>query len=223
MIRVRGVGWISGPEFGGVRLAQRHAFPPGATLHTLWRDAHLLPAPPKNAGRFNAAVHLTCGAIALALRDAGLECVGDRKRDIGLLAATPDGCLAANRAYFEDYLTGGRTMGRGNLFIYTLPTSAAAEAAICFGLQGPLFYAAGSGRPAHALLATACGMMERGEAAGMLALLAEGDAALCFFLAEAAAAPHHDVCAVEEALRATDIDAPLAELIGNIAGRPPSA
>ena len=43
-------------------------------------------------------------------------------------------------AYFQDYVSGGRKLGRGNLFIYTLPTSPAAEAAIHFGLAGPLLY-----------------------------------------------------------------------------------
>lgn len=219
MIRVLGLGWVQGGEFGCARLGRRHAFPAGATLHSLWRAAALLPAPPKNVGRFDAATHLACDAIALALRDAGLESAAGRTQDIGLLVATPDGSVAANRAYFADYLAGGRTLGRGNLFIYTLPTSAAAEAAICFGLRGPLLYAAAARRPAHGLLSMAGGMLGSGESSLMLALLADGATAVCFLLAPETIAPHHGVCDLEEVLRIAEKEMTADALIGAVAER----
>ncbi|MGQ9499188.1 MAG: hypothetical protein ACUVQ6_02265 [Dissulfurimicrobium sp.] len=41
--------------------------------------------------------------------------------------------------YFRDYLDSGRRLARGALFIYTFPSSLLGEAAIHFGLKGPLF------------------------------------------------------------------------------------
>jgi len=219
MIRVLGIGWIRGGEYGGVRRAERRTFPNGATLSTLWRAAGLLPSPPKNIGRFNAATHMACDAAALALRDAGLDAAAGQTSDIGLLASTPDGCAEANRAYFADYLAGGRRLGRGNLFIYTLPTSAAAEAAICFGLRGPLLYAAPAAAPAPALLSMAAGMLTRGEAGVMLALIAEAAAGACFVLAPAAAS-HQGIASVEEALRVAGAERDVAGLVGAFARRP---
>ena len=63
-----------------------------------------------------------------------------QKRNIGLMGASEAGCLASNRAYFQDYLGGGRTLARANLFVYTLPSSPLAESAIHFGLMGPMVY-----------------------------------------------------------------------------------
>jgi len=57
--------------------------------------------------------------------------------------ASRDKChtgLWSQRFVFLDYVQAGRKLGRGSLFIYTLPSSPLAEAAIHFGLQGPVLY-----------------------------------------------------------------------------------
>jgi len=60
---------------------------------------------------------------------------------IGCVACGTEGSHAENRAYFADYLEGGRGLGRSALFIQTLPTATAAECALHFKLGGPLMYA----------------------------------------------------------------------------------
>jgi 3-oxoacyl-[acyl-carrier-protein] synthase II len=219
MNRILGVGWINGSDYGGLRLGERRSLAAGATLSALWREPGLLPAAPRNVGRFNAATHLACGAVGLALRDAGVASSAGRTSTIGLLVATPDGCVAANRAYFADYLAGGRTLGRGNLFIYTLPTSAPAEAAICFGLRGPLVYVAPDHAPARGLIAMAAGMLGRGEADAMLALVADAAAGICFVVAPEAAVTHHGMPSVEEALGVVEAETSIEGLVGAVARR----
>lgn len=59
---------------------------------------------------------------------------------MGLIGTNRAGSLEANRLYFSDYLQAGRVLARGNLFVYTLPSSPLAEAAIHFGFQGPMLY-----------------------------------------------------------------------------------
>ena len=108
--------------------------------------------PPKNFGRFSAEARLAYRAVERALRVAGLDPVRDPALRVGAIACGPAGSDAANREYFSDYVKSGRTLARGQLFVYTLPTSVAAECAIACRLTGPLAYvadAAGSGAVAR--------------------------------------------------------------------------
>lgn len=201
MSLVAGAGWIGGGEFGCARLGRRDALPAGAGLRSLWKSAALLPAAPKNIGRFNDATLLTLYAAALALRDAGWpDGAADRPADIGLLTSSSGGCRQANIDYFRDYLAGGRTLGRGNLFIYTLPTSAAAETAIVLGLKGPMFHAEAPDRPLHGLLCLAEAMLSRREASVLLAVQSDAGQATCFVLATGDVVPHHGVCLLTPAI-----------------------
>ena len=108
--------------------------------------------PPKNFGRFSAEARLAYRAVEGALRAAGLDPVRDPALRVGAIACGPAGSDTANREYFSDYVKSGRTLARGQLFVYTLPTSVAAECAIACRLTGPLAYvadAAGSGAAAR--------------------------------------------------------------------------
>jgi 3-oxoacyl-[acyl-carrier-protein] synthase II len=81
------------------------------------------------------------------MKDAGFSCIPQKKQDIGIVGASDSGSMQSDIDYFKDYLDCGRTLSRGNLFIYTLPSSPLGEAAIHFGLQGPLLYAASAENP----------------------------------------------------------------------------
>ncbi len=143
MIRVRGSGWIGSGGFGaGPRaeavfqgdgaLAERVASPPGGRAS-------------RNYGRFDLPTRLACHAVDLALQDAyGRE--QPWPQSAGLVGSGDVGTLAANLSYYRDFCDHGKVLGRSNLFVYTLPTSPLAEAAIHFGLHGPLFFlGAGAG------------------------------------------------------------------------------
>lgn len=98
-----------------------------------------------NYGRFDKASQVTCLTVGLALNALGLQQDGQKHR-IGLIGFGTEGSLETDIRYFQDFLEFKETGGRSNLFIYTLATSALAEASIYFGLMGPLFYL---GNPAH--------------------------------------------------------------------------
>lgn len=84
------------------------------------------------------------GAL-LAFLDAGKE--GGKK--IALLDSGHNGCLKDDLAYWRDYVQFGKTLGRGHLFVGTLPTTALCEAAIALGLTGGGCYLdAPAGNPA---------------------------------------------------------------------------
>jgi len=121
------------------------------------------------------------------LRAAKLAMTGARwpapGQEIGLLCAKSEGLLRANEEYFRDYVATGRTLGRGNLFIYTLATSALGEVAIALSLTGPSMFIQADERPLAALVRHGEQMIADGEAGGMLALWSDSSAAVCLAIA----------------------------------------
>jgi len=97
----------------------------------------------------------------------------------GLLAAGYEGCLAADQTYFRDYLASGRSLGRGNLFIYTLPTSTPGELAIALTLTGPSMHIEESANPLAALSRHANQMIADGEADAMLGIWSDATTSIC--------------------------------------------
>ena len=135
---------------------------------------------PTRWGRFDPPTRALCLACGFALRDA--ESRGEGVRLTGLVRAGRDCCHAANRAYFSDYVQGGRTLGRSSLFVHTLPTSPAAEAALLFGLRGPNFYLGLPDARFADLLDTAADVLQAGGAERMLAVAADGGRAVAILL-----------------------------------------
>jgi 3-oxoacyl-(acyl-carrier-protein) synthase len=120
---------------------QNH-FAQGEGCHSLAKRG-IFSQPFKNFGRLDGVSRLTVSAVALALRDAGIEYSPAGKQDIGIIGTSDEGSLKSDTSYFRDFIENGRTLSRANLFIYTLPSSALGEAAIHFGLIGPLLYGSG--------------------------------------------------------------------------------
>jgi 3-oxoacyl-[acyl-carrier-protein] synthase II len=132
MIVVRGLGWVHPAGYGSLmRSLAGTSEPP--------RDAAFR-LPFRNFGRLDRVSRMTCWAAGLAIADAGMAYPVAPGTNVGIAGTSERGCLDSDLAYFRDYLAGGRTLGRGNLFIYTLPSSPLAEAAIHFGLTGPLVH-----------------------------------------------------------------------------------
>ena len=79
----------------------------------------LVGSPVKYYPRMTVETRCCLFAASLGIKHAGLN---SSAVEIGLLSAGSEGCLRANGEYFQDYVANGRTLGRGNLFIYTLQT-----------------------------------------------------------------------------------------------------
>ncbi|MEN8255173.1 MAG: hypothetical protein ABFR33_06850 [Verrucomicrobiota bacterium] len=167
-IDVLGTGWLTPTEYGAERLGLSVEYASRTTLRGLGKEDGLFTYPVKNFGRFEPMSQRACYVTALALRDAGLEYSKDLKQGIGLLGTDPYGCEQANLDYFRDYVESGRTLARANLFIYTLPSSPLAEAAVHFGLQGPLTYLRSEQPTAESLIVHAKRMIAEGQAKYMM-------------------------------------------------------
>jgi 3-oxoacyl-[acyl-carrier-protein] synthase II len=180
-ISVLGIGWLTNREYGCIRLGHRQRHDAADATESLSKGG-IFSYPFRNFGRLDVISRMTAYGVALALRDAGIEYSAAKKQDIGIIGTNAEGSLQADRAYFRDYVDGGRTLSRGNLFIYTLPSSPIGEAAIHFGLLGPLLYAAGQDASITGVLDTAAEMLLAQETPVMLAGRGEEDGALFFVL-----------------------------------------
>jgi 3-oxoacyl-[acyl-carrier-protein] synthase II len=96
----------------------------------------VFPEPNLRFGRLPQYSRVGLAAIALALRDAGME-HWETKRSAGIMASTRTGCLATDIEYYDTVLPEGGGLPSPNLFSCTLPTCFLGEAAIQFGLTGP--------------------------------------------------------------------------------------
>lgn len=153
----------------------------------------LIGAPVKYFSRMTADTRLSLHAAALAAKAAGWL---PAKSEIGLLAAGYEGCIQADERYFADYVASGRSMGRGNLFIYTLPTSAPGEVAIALGLTGPTMHIHADGGTFGSLIETAEQMIGDGEAAGMICLWSDPTAAVCAAVGAGPTDDRFDIAAI---------------------------
>jgi 3-oxoacyl-(acyl-carrier-protein) synthase len=180
-ITIRGIGWLAKEGYGCVRRGLRNTYGSGEGAHILHKK-DIFSQPFKNFGRLDNISRMTAYAVALALSDAGIEYSSAKKQDIGIIGTNAEGSLRSDIEYFRDYVKGGRTLSRGNLFIYTLPSSPVGEAAIHFGFLGPLLYAAGPDNALLSVLDTAAEMVLANETPVMLAGKAEEGEAVFFVL-----------------------------------------
>jgi len=133
---IQGLGWVTPGGIGHSRSGAAFEFASG-TLPRL-RSKMFLDAVHPRYGRFDLYAKAGFGAVAMALRSAGLE-QWKQKRPIGLVVGTQRGCFENDVAYFQTAATEGGALASPNLFAYTLPTSMLGEASIQFGLTGPSF------------------------------------------------------------------------------------
>ena len=210
-LTVRGIGWLDLGGYGLVRNEVVHTLDPQEGVRSLAKGG-VFPRPFKNFGRMDAVSQQTACAVALALEDAGIGCGPEAKADIGILGTAGSGSLVSDLAYFRDYLENGRATSRGNLFVYTLPSSPLGEAAIYFGLTGPLMFLAGGERPLGALLELAGQLLACGETGGVLVGQVFGPAALYCYLAPGEV--EGSLCDLPRALAVAASEATLAGLVG---------
>ena len=213
MIVITGIGWINKKEYGCAVKKLRRDCTGIKSLHSHLQSESVFLYPVKNFGRFDAVSKMTCCVVALALHDAGILYSKNHKLETGILGANTAGCLQSNVFYFKDYVVNGRTLARGNLFIYTLPSSPMAEAAIYFGCRGPVLYIMFPHKQVASLLRNAERTILRGETSSMLAVKADEEEALCFVLAQEKNASREKVWALEDAVAIAEKNFCLDEMV----------
>lgn len=197
-ISIRGIGWLTNNGYGCIRSHARRTFEVGEGIHSLPKRG-IFPHPFKNFGRLDSMARMTAYAVALALQDSGIEYSPGLKQDIGIIGTNTEGSLRSDIEYFKDYVESGRTLSRGNLFIYTLPSSPVGESAIHFGLQGPLLYVMEERNSLAQVLDIAADMVMAHETPMMLVGRAEEAEALYFILTADPAQACNGACSFADA------------------------
>ena len=216
-IMVLGIGWLTPEGYGCIRSGLRHAYEDGESVHTLPKK-DVFSHPFKNFGRLDTISRMTVFGVSLALQDAGMKYSPLKKQDIGIVGTNTEGSLQSDREYFRDYLEGGRTLSRANLFIYTLPSSPIGEAAIHFGLLGPVLYVASENNALMAALDTAGEMLLANEAPVMLSGKAEADEAIFFVMEQDPGQGRSTLCDLATARALVEQNTPLSGLVQKFTG-----
>jgi 3-oxoacyl-[acyl-carrier-protein] synthase II len=194
-IGVNGIGWISSTGYGMTLSRRTTHFAPGETLARVARE-QLFRQPVKNFGRLDLVSRITLTAVSLALQDGGIAASPLEKQPIGIVGTNNEGSLATDLDYYRDYVDNGRKLSRANLFIYTLPSSPLGEAAIHFGLTGPLLFTMDRERSARSALTTASDLLDDGSVPAMLAGRTEADQGIYLLLGPEG---ERSLCTVSEA------------------------
>lgn len=216
---ITGIGWLARREYGCVRRQLRKPYSDVKSLRSALQDEAVLSYPVKSFGKYDRAAQTTCCVAALALHDAEMPYSESRKQDIGILGTNADGCLQSNLDFFNDFVENGRTLGRANLFVYTLPSIPVAEAAIYFKCQGPLLYMTFPEKPIASLLRQADRMIHRGESTAMLAVMAGEQDGQCFVLRRSDDVSGEPISTVEEVIELEERTPLFEEMIEALAKR----
>ena len=210
---VTGIGWITQTEYGCIRRPMRKPYSDMRSLRADLQGDSLFSYPIKGFGKFDRISQMSCCVAALAFHDAEMSYAEDGKQDIGILGTNADGCLQSNLDYFNDYVVNGRTLGRANYFVYTLPSIPMSEAAIHFKCQGPLLYLMFPNTPAASLLRHADKMIFRGESTAMLAVMANEESAQSFMIRRVGDVSEKKVFRLEEVIEIAERGSPADEMI----------
>ena len=104
MVSVKGIGWITATEYGSVG-GGRVRYQDRMELRK-----ELFSYPFKGFGKLDDISIMLCYAVALALKDAGIDYHPERKQQAGIIGTNASGCLQSDINYFRDYLESGRIM-----------------------------------------------------------------------------------------------------------------
>lgn len=135
MASITGIGWF-GPAGPGRGRTDIFSLLDGRVQAVGRRS--VFPKPYLHFGRMDLYSKLGVAAVALALRDADLEDWVER-RAFGLVSSTLYGCLTTDFDFYDTVRDRGGGLASPQLFAYTLSNTFVGEAAIRFGLTGPIY------------------------------------------------------------------------------------
>jgi 3-oxoacyl-[acyl-carrier-protein] synthase II len=160
-----GLGWAGSSGLGQGR-KERFSWGEGA-LPTISRK-HVFSDPQPHFGRMDTYSKLGVAAIALALRDAGIE-RRERPSPIALIASSVHGCIETDYAFYDTVHREGAQFASPHLFAYTVANTFLGEAAIQFHLTGPTFILNEGELTGRTCLLTALSMITTGESGCVVA------------------------------------------------------
>jgi 3-oxoacyl-[acyl-carrier-protein] synthase II len=133
---ILGGGWVTASGFGQMSSGINLHVETGEPMIPKAKD--IFSQPMLRYGRFDRYTKLGVAAIALALRDAGLDHFTE-KQPVGIVLSSRYECLESDIEYYKTTRDEDGSLSSPNLFSYTLPGIVIGESAIHFKLSGPTF------------------------------------------------------------------------------------
>jgi hypothetical protein len=183
MIQLNGAAWLVDNIAGSFKKNKKINYTDYKDLQLKLIELELLKSKIKNLGRFNDIGKEYCLLSLLAFSDTDLNVIGsDEKRNIGVIGSDIIAAGKDNEKYFRDYIESGRTLGRGNMFVYTLPSTPLGEVAIVNKLTGPLLYYNFIENPMENLMRQAEILLLEDQYEGMTLLFNDDTGKICFVI-----------------------------------------
>jgi len=135
-VNVIGGGWVTAVHWGRMTDGAKPIMAAGDPLIPPVEEIYS--NPPVRYRRFDRYCQIGCAAVALALKDAGMD-RAESTQPVGIIASTRYGCFETDRAFYATVREEEGIYASPNLFAFTLPGIAISEAAIHFKLTGPTF------------------------------------------------------------------------------------
>ncbi|MCP4176374.1 MAG: hypothetical protein GY756_01245 [bacterium] len=185
MVQLNGVAWLVDNIAGSLIKNEKVNYTTYKDLQLKLVDLGVLKTKIKNLGRFNKIGKDYCLVSLLALHDADLNpsCT-DKKENIGVIGADIIAAGEDNEKYFTDYIESGRSLGRGNMFVYTLPSTPLGEVAIVNKLTGPVIYYNFIDKPMKNLMKQSEILLLDDQYEGITILFNDETGKICFFVAK---------------------------------------
>lgn len=151
-------------------------------LHNTLVSRNILNNKINNFGRSSDTSKLFSLLTGLALDDTKHSYLEIKKESIGLISCNRQGVLEDNIKYYKDYVLSGKKMGRGNLFVYTLPTSPLGESAIAYQLKGPVLFMSFLNNQIKNLLDHTNILIKSNNAEGFITIFSDSKGTVCFVI-----------------------------------------
>ncbi len=165
-VAVTGGSWLSAVGYGCLHDGSAPTFGPGEVV--LPAREEIFDQPLARFGRLDRYAKIGCSAIALALRDAGLD-DANRDRSIGIVTSSARDCTSVEMDFQASTVEGGGAFASPNMFPYTLPGVMQGECAVHFHLAGPTLCVGDDAGLGLSALRTALRMMASGDSVAMIA------------------------------------------------------
>ncbi len=165
-VAVTGGSWISAAGHGLLSQEARPSF--GFERAVIPDRAGVFARPLPRWGRFDDYTKLGCTAVALALRDAGLD-DNTKPVRIGIVSSSVWESMSVDVAYYRTAHDADGALASPNLFSYTLPGIVHGECAVYFQLSGPTVCVGENGQLGIAALTTALDLLAADTASAIVA------------------------------------------------------
>ena len=184
MIVLSGASWNYENKFYSLYKKEEFTYTSLKDAYTTFVSKKIINREINNFRRISMDSKLYSLLAGLVFHDSKIKMNYEIGKDTGVVSCTYDAATPENEKYFRDYVSAGRKMARGNLFVYTLPTSSLGEVAITYQLKGPIFYSNFSDNRLEMFLGQVDFMLRTKQAKNLVCIFTDKQVSVCMYFTE---------------------------------------